>query len=188
MKLPTNGKKRLNIGCGTDIKKEWINLDKAAIPGVDIIHDIEALPLPFPDNEFDVIRARDILEHLEYIPVLKDFYRILKPGGTLTIQVPHFTSRNNYIDPTHRKLFSVSTFDFFVRGSPRNKERAYYFDFAFNSIESRRIVFNRKLPLFFYNRIISPLINSRFAAQELYEATMLARLFPAQDILITLKK
>ncbi|HCD53350.1 MAG TPA: hypothetical protein DEQ34_12945, partial [Balneolaceae bacterium] len=96
---------KLNLGCGNDIREGWVNLDIAPLPGVDVVHNLEELPLPFEDEEFDHIRAQDILEHLEYIPLLKEIHRILKPGGTISIRVPHFTSRYNFNDPTHKKMF-----------------------------------------------------------------------------------
>ncbi|MBX4210680.1 class I SAM-dependent methyltransferase, partial [Candidatus Parcubacteria bacterium] len=105
---------KLNLGSGTDIRAGWVNLDSAKLPGVDVVHDIQKLPLPFKDGEFDIILCRDILQHVDYTPILKDLYRILRPGGKLIIRVPHFTSKNNVIDPTHRSTFSVRTFDFFV--------------------------------------------------------------------------
>ena len=110
---------KLNLGCGENIKEGWVNLDSAALPGVDVTHDIEKIPFPFKDGEFDEILCRDVLEHVEYIPTLRELHRILKPGGVLRIQVPHFTSRNNFVDPTHRRMFSISTFDFFAAGTPR---------------------------------------------------------------------
>ena len=110
--------KKLNLGSGKDIKDGWVNLDSAKLPGVDIVHDIEKLPLPFGDNEFNEILCQDILEHIEYIPVLKDIHRILKKGGKLTIRVPHFTSKSNFIDPTHKKRFSIYTFEMFCKNSP----------------------------------------------------------------------
>lgn len=104
--------KKLNVGCGTDTKKGWINLDSAALPGMDVVHDIENLPLPFRDEEFDGILYQDVLEHVKYIPVLCDLHRILKKGGKLIVRVLHFTSKLNFIDPTHKNLFSVNTSDF----------------------------------------------------------------------------
>src|SRR3989339_1317786 len=126
-----NPVKKLNLGCGNDIKQGWVNLDSAKLPGVNVVRNIEELPLPFGDGEFDEILANDILEHVEYVPVLKDIHRILKKGGKLTIRVPHFTSKTNFIDPTHKKRFSIETFDFFVSGTKRYRKRPYYFDFAF---------------------------------------------------------
>lgn len=180
--------KKLNLGCGTDIKEGWINLDSAAIPGVDVVHDIEKLPLPFRDEEFDEILAQDVLEHIEYVPVLKDLYRVLKKDGTLTIRVPHFTSKNNFIDPTHKKRFSINTFDFFVRNTKLGEKREYYFDFMFAKIKSRHITFERSSRIYFYNRLVEPLVNHYLKVQQFYESSFLSRLFPAENIVITLYK
>jgi predicted SAM-dependent methyltransferase len=56
--------KRLNLGCGTDIRAGWINLDRSALPGVDVAHDLEQLPLPFPSESFDYVLCEDVLEHV----------------------------------------------------------------------------------------------------------------------------
>lgn len=181
-------REKLNLGCGTDIQKGWINLDSSAIPGVDVVHDIAKLPLPFSDGQFDEILCRDVLEHLEYAPVLRDLYRILAPGGVLTVRVPHFTSKHNFIDPTHKKLFSVNTFDFFVKNTSLKKEREYYFDFAFEKTASRRITFERSSRVYAYNRIIETIFNRSGRMQEIYESTGFSRLFPAYNIVITLVK
>jgi ubiquinone/menaquinone biosynthesis C-methylase UbiE len=180
--------KKLNLGCGTDIKPGWINLDAAALPGVDVVHDIARLPLPFPDETMDKILCQDILEHTDYVPILRDLHRILKTGEALTVRVPHFTSKHNFIDPTHRRLFSVNTFDFFVRDSSLKRERDYYFDFAFSRIASCRITFEHTSRFFVYNHAVSALVNRSRMAQMRYESTGFSRLFPAYNIVITLVK
>jgi len=183
--------KKLNLGCGNDIKQGWVNLDSAGLPGVDVVWNIEKLPLPFGDGEFDEILANDILEHVEYIPVLRDLHRILKIGGKLTVRVPHFTSKNNFADPTHKKMFSVVTFDFFVKNAKfsKSKERAYYFDFHFDRIANIRITFEKSSRWFFYNKwLVEPLVNLNSKIKNIYEATGLARLFPADYIVVELIK
>ena len=176
--------KSLNLGCGTDIRAGWVNLDVAALPGVDVVHDLNKLPLPFSDGEFEHINAKDVLEHVHYVDVLRDLFRILRPGGTLAIQVPHFTSADNFIDPTHLRLFSIRTFDFFVANDPA--ARSYYFDFAFAEIVSRRINFFRGPLLWDY--LVEPLVNLHFKIQKYYELTFLSRLFPAQNIELVIRK
>ena len=176
--------KQLNLGCGADIRKGWVNLDIAALPGVDVVHNLDNLPLPFADNEFDHIRAQDILEHLEYIPVLKEIHRILKPSGTLHIRVPHFTSRYNFNDPTHKKMFSSKTFDFFVEGASHGRE--YYFDFHFSNSLATRIQFEKGI--YFYNYAVEPIVNLSKQTRTIFEATFMSRLFPAGMMEITLQK
>lgn len=175
---------RLNAGCGRDVREGWVNLDARPLPGVDVIHDLETRPLPFDDSAFEEILARDILEHVEYVPVLKEFHRILCRGGVLRIRVPHFTSENAYVDPTHERFFSIRTFEFFVKDSPFGRD--YYFDFAFESLRLRRISFQKGVLL--YNHLVEPLVNCAERLQNLWESTGASRLFPGENVIVELVK
>lgn len=56
----------------------------------DFVMDISSMP-DFRDEMFDEIRAHHVLEHLGYkqgLSALREFRRILKPGGTLDLEVP----------------------------------------------------------------------------------------------------
>jgi SAM-dependent methyltransferase len=174
----------LNLGCGTDIREGWVNLDRARLPGVDVVHDLSCLPLPFADGEFTEICAKDVLEHLDYIPLLQELHRVLQVGGSLDVQVPHFTSAGNFIDPTHKRQFSIRTFEFFVAGG--EYARDYYFDFQFARLDHRRLTFLGG-PLI-WNKLISPLVNGHPKMQQYYELTFLSRLFPAENIVVRLVK
>jgi SAM-dependent methyltransferase len=178
--------RRLNLGCGTDIRPGYVNLDSVALPGVDVVHDIAELPLPFDDATFDEVLCRSILEHLDYIPVLRDLHRILAPGGRLVVVGPHFTARNVYVDPTHRTAFSIETFQFFVRDGDY-ADRAYYFDFHFSRQDEAKIRFIRTR-MEAWNHVVEPLVNRSPAWQRFYEATFLSRLFPASEVEVTLVK
>jgi SAM-dependent methyltransferase len=175
---------KLNLGCGTDIRPGFVNLDSAALPGVDVVHDLRELPLPFGDREFDEVVCQDVLEHLDYAPLLGEIHRVLRPGGRVVIRSPHFTSRAVYLDPTHRTAFSVDTLRFFVRGDAY-AERSYYFPFHFSRVESARITFHRyrAMP---WNYALEPLVNRSTAAQAYYEGSFLGRLFPASNVEVTL--
>jgi GT2 family glycosyltransferase len=182
--MAISGKRRINLGCGTDILPGWINLDAAALPGVDIVHDIEKSPWPFEAESVDYISAHEILEHVEYIRALREAHRVLRKGGIFEIVVPHFTSRNNWIDPTHKKAFSIRTFEFFITNS--RFRRDYYFDFAFRGIRRRRIVFEKRWLIF--NYLIEPLVNLHPKIAVFYEATFLHSLFPAESVIVELEK
>ena len=177
---------RLNLGCGTDVREGWTNLDVAALPGVDVVHDLDTLPLPFADGQFHEILAKDVLEHLDYVPVLRELHRILAPGGLLHVVSPHFTSAATWVDPTHRTAFSIDTFRFFARGE-RFGVRSYYFDFSFAAVERARIVFHRYRwqP---WNYLLEPVVNARPGLQTYYEETALSRLFPAANVEVTLRR
>jgi ubiquinone/menaquinone biosynthesis C-methylase UbiE len=44
--------------------------------------------LPFPDASFDVVSAHGVLHHIpEAIPVVREFYRVLRPSGLLYVML-----------------------------------------------------------------------------------------------------
>jgi SAM-dependent methyltransferase len=140
--------------------------------------------LPFEEAEFAEILCRDILEHVDYVPLMKELHRVLKPGGRLQIRVPHFTSENNYADPTHRNFFSVRTFEFFVEGAKLRQD--HVFDYRFERVASVRLTFAKGLLLF--NHAVEPLLNLSRKFLYLYEGTFLSRLFPGENVVVELVK
>ena len=177
--------KKLNLGCGHDIREGWINLDISSVEGVNVIHDINSLPLPFDNNEFDFVLCQDVFEHVEYIPLLEDLHRILKPGGIVEIRVPHFSSRYNFIEKKKKKMFSIQTFDYFTNNAPF--ERSYYFNFHFDKIVYRKITFSKSW-VFFINFLIELIVNCSQSFRTFYEASFLSRLFPCANIIVQLQK
>lgn len=82
---------KLNIGCGDKILPNYINVDVRPMTGVDVVHDLNQ-PLPFADNYADFILASDVLEHFPMAQtdsLLKDWARVLKPGGSIHVRVPN---------------------------------------------------------------------------------------------------
>lgn len=80
----------LNVGCGTNIRPGFINLDIEWRPGIDVCWDIRR-KLPLKDGTFHGIYTEHCLEHVTYwdcAHALKEFFRILAPGGALRIVVP----------------------------------------------------------------------------------------------------
>lgn len=107
-------KKKLNIGCGYDIKKDYINLDFIKLKDVDVVHDIEKFPFPFKNNQFDEIYCSHVLEHLDDLrKIMSEFYRIGNNKCKIKILVPYFSSTNFWGDPTHKKAFNLNTFNYF---------------------------------------------------------------------------
>lgn len=78
---------RVNLGCGEDIRSNYYNVDARAIKGVNVIADLR--DLPFKADVFREAVAQDVLEHFwEPIPVLREWRRVLEPGGELFVRVP----------------------------------------------------------------------------------------------------
>lgn len=75
---------KLNLGSGGEVEG-YVSIDRK--------QGKEAYPLDYPDNSVNEVRASHILEHFnrgEVEKVLKDWVRVLKPGGCLKIAVPDF--------------------------------------------------------------------------------------------------
>lgn len=178
-------KSKLNLGCGNDIKEGFVNLDIAQLDGVDVVWDLNESPLPFENETFVYIECNDILEHIDLLKIMPELHRCLAKGGEIKIRVPHFTSRFNYIDPTHINRFSIQTFEFFLENSFFKRE--YYNSFTFESISYRKITFERSV-FFPWNYLVKPLINLNLTTQRFYEATFMSRFFPASNIIVSLIK
>ena len=106
---PLNGRRMLNVGCGTGGFN--VAADRAgALPcGVDV--NVEAVTicwlrrtldhrglyaaaaaeaLPFRDDEFDLVVCLSALEHVADVPAsLREMARVLRPEGTLLLYAPH---------------------------------------------------------------------------------------------------
>jgi SAM-dependent methyltransferase len=90
-------------------------MDKVALPGVDVVHDVEHVPWPFADNEFDVVRASHVLEHLrDLLVVMEEIHRVLKPAGRLVVKVPYYRHETAFRDPTHYRFFTERSFEYFT--------------------------------------------------------------------------
>lgn len=119
-KIPANifaGKRVLDIGCGRNKLPGATGLDQNAYAGVDIVSDLESL-LPVGNEEFDLVFANQVLEHVrDLTQLLVEVHRILKPGGQLLAHVPYFRSSWAHIDPTHLRSFTLDSLDYYVRGT-----------------------------------------------------------------------
>ncbi len=80
---------KINIGCGHSYKKGFINVDAFDRSVADMV--MSAHHLEFEDNVADFVECSHVLEHLgavRSIYAIAEFYRVLKPGGTLRIATP----------------------------------------------------------------------------------------------------
>jgi SAM-dependent methyltransferase len=122
----------LLIGCGhketwtkwlgMNKEKEWKDLTTLDINpnvGADVVHDLEEVPYPFPDNHFDEIHAYEVLEHLgrqgdwrSFFKHFSEFYRILKPSGLVLATVPHWQGVWAWSDPGHTRILTEATLIF----------------------------------------------------------------------------
>ena len=104
--------KILDLGCGPHGKKEGsVGLDVRPAPHVDVVHDLNQYPYPFPSDEFDQIEMSHIIEHITRpLHLMNEVHRIAKPGATIRIITPHYSSQLSYGDLEHYHHFGYITF------------------------------------------------------------------------------
>lgn len=80
---------------GIDIDAE--DVAAAAAKGIDArTCDLNADPLPFPDETFDLVFAGEVIEHLiDTDGFLREVNRCLRPGGHLIVTTPNLASFEN---------------------------------------------------------------------------------------------
>jgi predicted SAM-dependent methyltransferase len=82
---------KLHLGCGKIRLPGYINVDIMAQPSVDVIADLRRLP--WPDASVDHVYSCAAIEHFgrrEWVGVLKEWARVLKPGGGIRVSTADF--------------------------------------------------------------------------------------------------
>jgi glycosyltransferase involved in cell wall biosynthesis len=117
--------RRLNLGCGFDIRQGYVNFDSRSLPGVDIAAPVDPFypRLPFADEEFDEIMAYHVLEHAaNKSAIIEEIWRIASHNAVIKIKLPDRRHSDAFLDPTHLSYWEVDTIDFFLPGH----QRSYY--------------------------------------------------------------
>jgi SAM-dependent methyltransferase len=88
---------RLNLGCGDKILPGYINVDVVSDRAgnkPDFVTDIRSLK-SIPDSFAEEVLAVHVVEHFwrwEVLDVLKEWCRVLKPGGKMILECPNLRS------------------------------------------------------------------------------------------------
>jgi SAM-dependent methyltransferase len=133
-------KRVLDIGCGVNKTPGATGMDINPRTDADVIHDLDLLPYPFEDSQFDEVIGRHVIEHVrDPLAVMCELHRITKPGGIVKLVAPHWTNPDWATDLTHRNHLNSYSF--------RNltDERAvfpFYTDVRFRQREARVSVLN----------------------------------------------
>lgn len=116
--------KTLDVGCGDGSFAQGLVLDKKSYVGLDSnekalaiankkgfkvqVFDVDKGNLPFPDNAFDTIILKDVLEHVnDPEHLMKEARRCIKKNGTLFISTPSEWSQLLWDDYTHKRAFTL---------------------------------------------------------------------------------
>lgn len=102
---------KLNLGCGPIILPGYINVDHNPQSRRVLDVELSRSPWPFDDEFANEVLMSGCIEHIaaEPITVMREIHRVLKPGGTAIISVPHILGLYNCM-PDHRHYFGVGWF------------------------------------------------------------------------------
>lgn len=179
----------VELGCGRKERPGRITIDKADMPHVNIVADIEDGLGYLPDKSIDEIHCRSVLEHIEHFEkLMSEIVRVLKDTGTAHIFVPHFSNPYYYSDFTHTRFFGLYTFYYFVESGSQLKRKVpdYYTNLRIRVI-SQRLVFRSAFKLLNpAKKLFGWLINRHHLLQEFYEEN-LCYAFPCHGIEIVFR-
>ena len=85
---------RLHLGCGGRHIPGFFHIDALSYSHVDHVGPVDRLPF-ISDGSVEMIYASHVLEHFsrtEYLSVLHEWRRVIKPGGILRLSVPDFAA------------------------------------------------------------------------------------------------
>src|SRR5438552_14910374 len=85
-------KLQLHLGCGKRFIPGFVHIDLVDLPHIDHCTSIDKLPM-FKDNTVDLVyccHAIEYFDRIEAVEVLREWHRVLKPGGVLRLAVPDF--------------------------------------------------------------------------------------------------
>lgn len=130
--------RRLNVGCGRNIREGWINLDNSDLDGIDIKFDLEQCrtsQIPLPDDSVDEFLLSHVIEHIhDAMGLMEELYRIAKPGAVCTILVPYGSSDDAWEDPTHRRPYFTGSFAYFSQPTYWRADYGYRGDWQTTTI------------------------------------------------------
>ncbi len=81
---------RVNLGCGSDVREGFLNIDLNAWYKPDVLADVREVGF-LPSSGYDELVAQDVLEHLPRTDTARTLFhwnRPLRMGGVLRVRVP----------------------------------------------------------------------------------------------------
>jgi SAM-dependent methyltransferase len=154
-----------SLGVKQVVASDWSMeaLDHTAVAGVTRAR-ADATRLPFALAAFDLVLAADVIEHLDDDrTALREFARVLRPGGHLVLTVPAFPSLWGPQDIVahHRRRYRRSPLLTLMREAGITISGAFYFNYLlFGGIWAmRKVLMRLGVTVHSENEINTPLMN-----------------------------
>lgn len=159
--IKTKKGKALDLGCGTgnytlelykrgfevvgvDISEEMLRIARKKLPNIKFIR-ADAYSLPFEENTFDLVLSITMFEFIHFPErVLKEIYRVLKPGGEVVIGTMNGRSLW-FLFKRLKSLFVETAYRYARFYTPKELEELMK-EAGFGDVESRGIIY---FPSFF---------------------------------------
>lgn len=167
----------LDLGCGgRKHSPTWVGIDSLVLDGVDIVGDVfEALGHTRTSSVAGVY-ASHFCEHIDDVTgLLAEMARVTRPGGEITIIVPHFSNAYFYSDPTHKTAFGLYSMAYFIADSPMRRQVPVYGDPLPLVLEKTVLGFKSTPPFYVRHavrRLLGAAVNSSRYTQEFYEENL----------------
>lgn len=104
-------------------------------------------PIPFGDETFDLVTAFDVIEHIDDdVGALREFRRVLKPGGALLVAVPAFMllwGDQDEISQHKRRYRRPGLHDAITRAGMTVERSSYFNTMLFPPIAAIRVLRRR---------------------------------------------
>ena len=130
---PTLVPDRLNLGCGWDLRKGYLNVDIHDFHKPDLVADVTQLDM-LPSGHYREIVAQDVLEHLPRtttVTVLQEWSRLLVEGGSLHLRVPSVIDLAELMKkPEHQDIAQQELFVQSLFGTQAYTEDTHYTTFT----------------------------------------------------------
>jgi len=134
---------KLNLGCGEDLREEYINIDIRPIKGLTLCFDLEIHALPFQSGIISEIILKDSLEHISWRRTewfLYECYRVLKKDGKIHIQTPDLEAiaKKVILDPDYEygELSGYRAISFWVYGALDYSENVHRAGFTIPTLKN----------------------------------------------------
>lgn len=168
---------KLHLGCGNDYKEGYVNCDISNEVKVDKIVDLEKPLTMFKDNSVDEIYSRHTFEHINnFMDLMNELYRICKKDAIIKIIVPYFAHPGAFQDPTHKRFFTLRTFDYFDNKNP-------YFYYSNNRFD----IFNKKLVSFVLRPKLSMFFDFFINHSQRFYERFFSRIFPVEELIFEMR-
>jgi hypothetical protein len=144
---------KLNMGCGHNKRAGFVNVDLSAACNPDMVCDLERFPWPWASDSVDEVVFNHSLEHLGaqpkvFLGIMKELYRVARPGAIVWINAPHPRHDNFINDPTHVRaitpplltLFDKKRNDEWKKRGNANTPLAHYLDVDFALVAYRVVL------------------------------------------------